>query len=886
MPIEPGQELLHYRLIEKIGEGGMGVVWKAHDAKLDREVAIKILPKVFSAEPERLTRFKREARLLASLNHPAVAAIYGFETLDDLHFLVLELVPGRGLDEMLGDGPLDVTRALEICRQVIEGLQAAHASGIVHRDLKPGNVRVTPDGKTKVLDFGLARADAGSGTASATSGDSSDSPTLTSAGTQLGVLLGTAAYMSPEQARGRAVDTRSDVWSFGCLLYECLAGVSPFGGATVSDSIAGILEREPDWGKLPATTPGQIRDLLRRCLEKDADRRSADIADAATAIDAALRNPTSVPSGRGKGRARWIAAAVLILAAAAVYLLSLDRESAPPAEQRKMLAVLPFDNMGSAEDEYFADGITEEITARLAGIQGLGVIGRTSATQYKGSDRTVQQIGEELGIDYVLDGTVRWQRSPDATSRVRVTPQLIRVSDATQLWAEVYQAEISDIFEVQSEIAGQVAGALDVALGDAGRRSLDDIPTTSPEAYDYYLRGIDYDKRDYASDNRRIALQMYRKATELDPEFAEAWAALGKAHDGLYWFFEDRSDERLAMAKAAIDRALELDPDLPQAHSALGWYHYHGFLDYERALEEFDIALASLPDDPRVLSGIAAVRRRQGKWDDSLAIFRRLIEIEPRAETYATDLCETLHAMRRYEEAEVACDRWIALAPDSRLAHINKAWLWVSWTGDTALAREVLDDALGNEDAADSIWGTTLTSRIRFGMFDGDYATALDLLSLETTGVFQDDQYVFVPTAQIRAEIHGLMGRPELEREGYESSRVQLEAMIEERPEDARLHSALGIALAGLGRKEDAVRAGERGVELLPVSKEAWRGVSRVQGLAKIYTMVGEHDLAIDRIEDALSIPGELTPRQLQLDPTWRPLHRYPRFGEWVPETP
>ncbi|MDH3785677.1 MAG: serine/threonine protein kinase, partial [Acidobacteriota bacterium] len=303
---QPGESLLHYRLTEKIGEGGMGVVWKALDTKLDRDVAIKILPAVFSQDPERLSRFKREAKILASVNHPAVAAIYGFETVGETHFLVLELVPGQGLDELLKSGPLPVKRALEIARGVAEGLQAAHATDIIHRDLKPANVKVTGGqrGQTsslspgvvavKVLDFGLARA----GEAPTSPVDSSLSPTVTSAGTQFGMILGTAAYMSPEQARGLPTDRRTDIWSFGCLLYECLTDSRPFAGETVSDSIARILEREPDLDALPADTPGQVRSLLTRCLEKDRDQRLADIGDVIAAIDEGLKNPTPAPSVR------------------------------------------------------------------------------------------------------------------------------------------------------------------------------------------------------------------------------------------------------------------------------------------------------------------------------------------------------------------------------------------------------------------------------------------------------------------------------------------------------------------------------------------------------------------------------------------------------------
>ena len=292
MPVGPGQTLLHYRLIEKIGEGGMGVVWKAVDTHLDREVAVKVLPEDFQKDPERLARFGREARLLASLNHPHVAAVHGFEQADGLHFLVLELISGDTLQDRLAGGPLPAEEALRLCAQIAQGLEAAHAKGIIHRDLKPANVKITSAGQAKVLDFGLAKAVEGPGPG----GDSASSPTVTSAGTATGVILGTAAYMSPEQARGKPLNEQSDIWAFGCLLYEMLTGKQAFAGETVSDNLAAILRAEPDWSTLPTSVPASLRGLLRRCLTREPARRLHHIADARIEIEQALTEPADVVS--------------------------------------------------------------------------------------------------------------------------------------------------------------------------------------------------------------------------------------------------------------------------------------------------------------------------------------------------------------------------------------------------------------------------------------------------------------------------------------------------------------------------------------------------------------------------------------------------------------
>jgi serine/threonine protein kinase len=313
MPIESGQQLLHYRLTEKIGEGGMGVVWKATDTSLDREVAIKILPDEFAADAERLARFEREARVLASLNHPNLATVFGVHDGQNTRFLAMELVPGEDLAQKLARGRLPVDEAVRIARQVAEGLDAAHERGVVHRDLKPANVKVTPEGTAKVLDFDLAKASL----ADSPAGDPSLSPTMSWTGSTAGVLLGTAAYMSPEQARGRDVDVRSDIWSFGCLLWECLTGQTLFGGATLSDSIGAILHTEPDWERLPADTPPRVRRLLRRCLAKDPHERLHHIADARIELD----DPDPAPPVSAGGT-RGYKAAVAVLAVALVASLA------------------------------------------------------------------------------------------------------------------------------------------------------------------------------------------------------------------------------------------------------------------------------------------------------------------------------------------------------------------------------------------------------------------------------------------------------------------------------------------------------------------------------------------------------------------------------------
>ena len=397
----------------------MGEVYRARDSQLNRDVALKVLPELSALDPDRLARFRREAQVLASLNHPNIGAIYGFEHADGIHALVLELVDGPTLADRLAQGPIPLREALPIARQMCEALAAAHERGVIHRDLKPANIKLRPDGTVKVLDFGLAKVFVGD----ASEADRSRSPTVTLGGTREGVILGTAAYMSPEQARGLAVDKRTDIWAFGCVLHEMLTGRALFLGPTVTDTLAAILEREPAWDTLPDATPAVIRRLLQRCLEKDPTRRLRDIADAGMEIEDALRggvrtaaDTAAVDRPRPRARLPWAMAAVTSLAALiAVGALTWYVRTAPQGgtatprssatSDLPSVAVLPFTTIGEGE-RYFADGITEAVTTELGRVAGLRVIASSSTFAYR--DKTgFRDIARDLGVGLVVRGAVQ-----------------------------------------------------------------------------------------------------------------------------------------------------------------------------------------------------------------------------------------------------------------------------------------------------------------------------------------------------------------------------------------------------------------------------------------------------------------------------------------------
>jgi serine/threonine-protein kinase len=752
-----------------------------------------------------------------------------------------------------------------------------------YRDLKPGNIKITPEGKVKVLDFGLAKAVGG------------EAVEQQSTVTQPGRVMGTPAYMSPEQACGKPTDKRSDIWSFGCTMYEMLTGHLPFDGETTTEILARIIEREPDWELLQEDTPSNIRVLLRRCLEKNPNRRLQHIGDVAIEISETLTIPVTAPpvttpssillkpqiTARHKLRtAAIIVAAAFMIVLAVIAVQFVSKKEVQPSLKEIRLVVLPFENLGSTEDEYFAAGITDAITARLAVIHGLGVISRQSAIQYRKRERSAQVIREELGVDYILEGTVQRERPSDPKSRVRIIPQLINASDNTHVWAQTYDNDMSEVFQVQSDLAERVAQALDITLLEQERQELQARPTQNIEAYECYLRGKEYHYGDGVihKNNYGIAIQMYEKAVELDPTFALAYAQLSRAHLSTYWRYYDRSEERegrLARAKEAVDKALQLNPNLAEVRMALGHYYYQGLLDYDRALEQFAIARKSQPNSSDILSWIGYVQRRQGNFEQALANIKKASELEP---LRGFGLGETYVLLRMYPQAEQSLDRTLSLHPDDTGGYHNKAWLYVRWQGSTEKARAVLAEALQNIRLEET--SRIVDSLITLDVFDGNYQEALDRLSLKSEDT--DNQDNFIPTALRCAPIYGYMNKKELAKKYYDESRSILESKIQQRPDDARFHSLLGIAYAGLGRKEDALREGKLGVELLPVTKDAMRGQGRVKDLANIYVMVGEYDLAIDQIEFLLSRPGGMSIPLLQLDPTWNPLRNHPRFKNLV----
>jgi TolB-like protein/Flp pilus assembly protein TadD/predicted Ser/Thr protein kinase len=860
-----GKTISHYKILEKLGEGGMGVVYKAQDIQLQRLVALKFLPPHISDNAEEKTRFIHEAQSASALNHPNVTTIHGIEESPEGLFIVMEYVEGKTIKEIAEKEIPSIKRILDIAIQVCEGLTSAHKKEIVHRDIKSDNIMVTKEGQVKIMDFGLAKLKGATKI------------------TETGSTLGTAAYMSPEQAQGEEVDQRTDIFSFGVVLYELLTRQLPFKGEHQAAIVYSIINEEPQpVARFNSQVPAKLEDIVSKALAKDREERYQHIDDLLADLRRERKSLEYVKTGplaqpvetqkplKKKTLSLVVAGLAVVILIVGYFALFNKRE---PESGRKMLAVLPFENLGAPEQEYFADGITEEIMTQLAKVGGLGVISRTSVLQYKDTKKTVQQIGKELGVQYVLEGTILWDKS-GVTNRVRINPQLIRIKDGTHVWAETYDRALEQIFALQLDVAEKVASALDVALLQTEKQSIAAKPTDNLQAYEYYLRGNEYLNRSWEEKDFRIAIQMYQKAVELDPKFALAYCGLSRAHEELYWYYYDRTQERLNKAKEAVDRALELKPDLPEAHLALGYYYYHGSLDYDRASEQFAIAQKDLLNNSELLLAIGAIQRRQGKWEQAVTNIKKAAELDPRSNTMAVEVAWTYSAMRKYAEAEHYFDQAISLAPDWTGAYEGKAWLYIYSEGDTKKARKVLQDATGKADmsqlVSDLVW---------LDILDGDFQTALARLPGPAAFInaygYNDTTSYFLTKAQI----YGQLSQPQMKAAYFDSARIILENMVQSRPGEAAFHGQLGIVYAGLGRREEAVREGKKAVELLPVSRDAFEyGPLNVANLAQIYVMVGDYDEGVEQLEYLLSIPGCFSIPYLRIDPAWAPLRSHPRF--------
>ncbi|HTS90067.1 MAG TPA: protein kinase [Gemmatimonadales bacterium] len=887
LPIDFTAQLAdRYRVERELGRGGMATVYLAHDLKHDRPVALKVLHAELAAllGPE---RFQREIRFAARLQHPHILTVLDSGEAAGQLWFTMPYVEGESLrDRLRRERQLPVEEALRITREAAQALQYAHDHGVIHRDIKPENLLLTTDGNTLVADFGIARG-LGSGEQL----------------TQTGMSIGTPAYMSPEQASGdKAVDARSDLYSLAAVLYEMLAGEPPYTGPSVQAVlIKRFTEPVPSVRKARPSVPDPIDQALQRALAPIPADRFSGMAQFAQVLQGGLTGTAPVPSTpvtappappmptaapapspAAQQRRRPIAALSLalgfLIGLGVLFAWKRNHDTLDTGAGAKRLAVLPFENLGDSADAYFADGMTDEVRGKLSEVPGLAVIARSSSNEYRHSSKGLQEIARELGADYLLTATVRWEKRPDGTSRVRVSPELVRVVQGmapTTNWQQAFDAALTDVFQVQADIAGKVAAALNVALGDSARQEIANRPTANLAAYDAFLKGEAASQGMSATDpaSLRRAIDFYSQAVTLDSSFVPAWVELARAHSLLYYNSTPSPAEAEA-ARLAAERAQALGQGRPEGALAMGSYYASVLGDPPRALDLFQAGLKLAPNNVDLLVATALAEQSLGRWDDALQHLERAGTLDPRSAQTARRAAFTLLWLRRYPEAEKAADHAVALAPTGFNSIETRAMVALA-QGDLAGAQGVLRNALHGVDP-----GSLLAY---FGNY-WDLCWALDdaqqqqVLTLGP-GAFDNDRGVW---GIVHAQISHLRGDSVRTRIYADSARMAYEQQIRTTPNDGQQHAFRGLALAYLGRKADAIAEGERAVALAPASQDAYGGPYNLHQLARIYLLVGEPDKALDLLERLLKMPYYLSPEWLRIDPSFAPLHGNPRFERLI----
>jgi eukaryotic-like serine/threonine-protein kinase len=852
-----------YVLERELGRGGMATVYLARDLKHDRLVALKVLHHDLAATlgPD---RFLREIKLAARLQHPHILSVHDSgESAGQLWF-TMPYVEGESLRERLKrEAQLSVDDAVQITREAAQALDYAHQHGVIHRDIKPENILLTKDGNVLVADFGIARALGADEQLTAT-----------------GLSVGTPAYMSPEQAAGeRTVDARSDVYSLACVLYEMLAGEPPFTGPTAQAIIAKRFSTTATPVRVVRPdVPEQIELALSTALARTPAGRYSSTGEFALALKASPARPKS--DTRRVARIAAVIIGIVLLAAAAWTMLERRRDSRlatrdPSTTTR--LAVLPFENLGDTADAYFADGVSDEVRGKLAALSGLEVIARTSSSQYRGSTKPAKQIGQELGVQYLLTGTVRWEKRP-GSSRVRVSPELVDAPSGSARWQAPFDAAITDVFQVQGEIAGRVAEALNVELGAREEQALSARPTRSLEAYDAFLRGEAATRRFTTIDVSalRRGLVYYEQAVQLDSSFALAWTRVSRARALLY-FVSTSDPADSAAADVASHRGLALAPNLPDVRLASGDYYYRIAGDNARALEEYQLGRRLAPHDASLIAASSIPLQSLGRWEEALADAREAVRLDPRSNRTALRLARALIALRRYDEALAAADAGLRLDPAAPDAVWMKAMAYVA-KGDLQGLHALYRSTPPQLDRAALVtyvahyWEMTWTLEPR----DLDL---LSRLSPEPFGGQRSDWGLAL------AQAWALKGDTARSRIYADSARLEFEHMVRLTPRNDQNMGLLGLSLAYLGRYDEAVVAAKRSIALRSLETDKYSGGYNLLQLARVYAMAGRRGQAIETLETLLKTPLFVTPGWLRIDPTFASLRGNPRFQRLTTDT-
>src|SRR5437867_1385626 len=770
-----------YELLEVIGRGGQGVVYRARQKSLNRTVALKVIGLGHWATESHLKRFRREAEAAASLDHSGIVPIYEVGERDGSCYFSMKLVEGGQLDAAVRRESIPVRRAAELIAKVARIVHYAHEHGILHRDIKPGNILLDEKGEPHLTDFGLARL---------VESESTVTRTLE--------VLGTPSYMAPEQAVGNnaAIGSVTDVYGLGAVLYQLLTGQPPF------------------------------------------------------------------------------AACLGVIAVGSAWMLA-KSELIRPAVVTTGIAVLPFENLGEQkENAAFVDGLQDDILTKLAKIGDLKVISRTSVMEYRGK-RNLRRIGNDLRVSHVIEGSVR-----RAGTHLRLKAQLIDSRTDIHVCAEQYDRALNDLFAIQSEIAQKVADRLNAKVTSVERLAIEEKPTTDLVAFELYSRANDIWGFSFGGEGVLQVIDLLNQAVARDPSFFKAYCLLAAAHDQLY-FVGDHTPGRLAAAEAAVREAFRIRPNAGEAHLARAFHLYNGYLDYNGALAELDVAHRSLPNNPRIFSVTGYIQRRQGRWEEAIRSLERAIELDPRNLNRLDQTGGSYGGARRYAEQKSKLDRMLTIVPNDLEVKAEHAFVEVDWKADTGPLHQLVDEIRTTNPAAmPKIGGRWLLCALA----ERDFVSAKDALlaageqplgasAVRFTRPFAEGVIARMTNDEHKAQL------------AFTAARAEQEKKVQAQPDYGPAWCVLGVIDAALGRKEAALREGRRAVELLPVEKDPVNGMVMIKYFAIIAAWVGEKDLACEQLATAVRSPIsglDLSYGELKLMPFWDPLRGDPRFEEIV----
>jgi serine/threonine protein kinase/Tfp pilus assembly protein PilF len=863
-----------YELLEEIARGGQGVVYRARQKSLNRIVALKVIHLGHWATATHLKRFRLEAEAAASLEHPGIVPVYEIGEHDGSCYFSMRFVEGGQLGAVVKREPIPIRRAAELIAKLARTVSYAHERGILHRDIKPGNILLDAQGEPHLTDFGMARLV-----------ETENDITRTSE------FLGTPSYMAPEQAQGDrgAVTRATDVYGLGAVLYHLLTGHPPFAGGTAFETVRLVLETSPRKPRLwNSTLAHDLQTVCLKCLEKDPRRRYPSALALAEDLERWLKHEPirAKRSGFFTRSCKWVrrnpaitVMAALLLIVTVTMMTVIRKSDLIRRVPTTGIAVLPFENLSSdKEDTSLADGVQDDLLTKLAHIADLKVISRTSVMQYRGKQNT-REIGKALRVSHVLEGSVH-----KMGNRLHLNAQLIETRTDSHVWAKQYDGNSKDLFAIQSEIAQEVAAQLHAKISAAEKHAIEQVPTADLAAFDLYSRAknllLTATFRGTMRANLLQAADLLNQAVARDPTFLPAYCQLAWAHDQLYWFGFDHTAARLALAEAAIQEASRLRPDAGETHLARAQNLYRGYLDYDGALNELELARHTLPNDPRIFQLTGYIQRRRGGWEESTSNLERAVDLDPRNLYTLQQIGVTYGCLRRYAKQKFAYDRALVIEPNDVETKVLRAFVELDSKANTRPLHQIIDSIQTTNPAAMPM---IVDNWLVCALAERDGAAAQDALQARGEGpVALSDDNVPFNRPFVQGVIARMMNEGEQAQTAFTAARAQQEKIVQAQPNYGPAVSVLGLIDAGLGRREQALREGRRAVGLLPVQKDAVNSSIMIKYFAMIAGWVGDKDLACEQLALATGSPGPLSYGQLKLLPFWDPLRGDPRFEKIV----